>query len=242
MIGCSLFGKCRVNEIKQNDRQNCTWAIKWKNVYSSELVTYQGPSSICNNDQFSAYRFYLFVLIIISILIVLFGVKMNVSIFWIWKKYIPVCIKQIVSIWLILNYTGAAYTVAFSAVANVGIITYNAGEKVMFEDILYAVGGGYDKTTGVFTVPKNGLYIIFCNILNSLNGDFWATIIINGLKKAGVMVYSGSSAHDFHSGSNLIVQQLQVNDRVWIQTMNRGSLFSANKDTIFTVVMIKSSE
>lgn len=52
-----------------------------------------------------------------------------------------------------LYYTGAAYTVAFSAGANVDITTYDAGETVMFQNILYAVGGGYEKITGVFTVP-----------------------------------------------------------------------------------------
>lgn len=144
--------------------------------------------------------------------------------------------------WFNLYYTGAAYTVAFSAGANVGAFTYNSGETVMFQNILYAVGGGYDKTTGVFTVPKNGLYIIFCNIIDFFYGDFWATIKINGLKKAGVMAYSGPSVSAFHTGSNLIVQQLQVNDRVWIQTVNTGSVYSVNPDTIFTVVMIKSLE
>lgn len=142
-----------------------------------------------------------------------------------------------------MYYTGAAYRVAFSAGANIGaVVTYNAGEKVMFQNILYAVGGGYDKTTGVFTVPKNGLYIIFCNIMDFLYENFWAKIMINGLTKAGVMAYSGSSVTAYHTGSNLIVQQLQVNDRVWIQAASRGKLFSVNKDTIFTVVMIKSLE
>lgn len=65
--------------------------------------------------------------------------------------------------------------------------------------------------------------------------------MINGSAKAGVMASYGSSSYNYgyHTGSNLIVQQLQVNDRVWIQTVNRGSV---NKDTIFTVVMIKSLE
>lgn len=149
-------------------------------------------------------------------------------------------IKQIVSIWLILYYTDAAYTVAFSAVANGG--SYNAEETVMFQNILYAVGGGYDKTTGVFTVPKNGLYIIFCNIVVDYKRLFGGKIMINGLAKAGVMAHAGSSHDAYHTGSNLIVQYLQVNDRVWIQTVYYSHLYSNYPDTIFTVVMIKSSE
>lgn len=116
-----------------------------------------------------------------------------------------------------MYYTGSEYTVAFSAGATVRF--YNAEETVMFQNILYAVGGGYDRRTGVFTVPKNGLYIIFCNIMdNSQFGNFWAKMMINSLTKAVVMASYGSSHVDaYYTGSNLIVQQLQVNDRVWIQ-------------------------
>lgn len=132
-------------------------------------------------------------------------------------------------------------TVAFSAGANGRL--YNAQERVSFPSILYAVGGGYDNATGVFTVPKNGLYIIFCNIMADYRGQFWAKIMINGMAKAGVMAYIGSSNNStYHTGSNLIVQHLQVNDRVWVQTVNSGHLYSNFPDTIFTVVMIKSLE
>lgn len=137
--------------------------------------------------------------------------------------------------WLLI--TG---TVAFSAGANGRL--YNAQERVSFPSILYAVGGGYDKTTGVFTVPKNGLYIIFCNIMADIQRKFWAKIMINGMAKAGVMAYFGSSQDAYHTGSNLIVQHLQVNDRVWVQTVYSGHLYSKYPDTIFTVVMIKSLE
>lgn len=121
---------------------------------------------------------------------------------------------------------------------------YNEEKTVMFQNILYAVGGGYDKTTGVFTVPRSGLYIIFCNIIADHQGRFWAKLMINGIAKAGVMayIYYGSSLDAYHTGSNLIVQHLQVNDRVWMQTVTSGNLYSTFPDTTFTVVMIKSSE
>lgn len=116
---------------------------------------------------------------------------------------------------------------------------------MIFPSILYAVGGGYDKTKGVFTVPKSGLYIIFCNVVADYQGNFWAKIIINGRAKAGVMAYYGSSLDAYHTGSNLIVQHLQVNDFVWVQSVNGNSHLYSNlniPDTILTVVMIKSSE
>lgn len=139
--------------------------------------------------------------------------------------------------------TGAVYTVAFSAGANGVFTQYDAEETVMFQNTLCAVGGGYDRRSGVFTVPKNGLYIIFCNVV----GNFTAKIIINGSAKAGLMASYGSYSYNYgyHTGSNLIVQQLQVNDRVWIQTVNRGLNLYPNyqyPDSIFTVVMIKSFE
>lgn len=98
------------------------------------------------------------------------------------------------------------------------------------------------KQQGCSQSPKSGLYIIFCSIVADYQGNFWAKLMINGIAKAGVMAHVGSSVNAYHTGSNLIVQQLQVNDRVWIQTVSSGHLYSNYPDTIFTVVMIKSSE
>ncbi|XP_062574408.1 uncharacterized protein LOC134236246 [Saccostrea cucullata] len=49
--------------------------------------------------------------------------------------------------------------VAFTAGANGG--TYSQGETVVFQHVMYQVGGGYNSKTGVFTVPTTGLYLIF---------------------------------------------------------------------------------
>lgn len=53
-----------------------------------------------------------------------------------------------------------------------------------------------------------------------------------------MMAYNNANADVFQSASNLIVQQLQVGDRVWIKLHNGQYLYSDISETTFSVVMI----
>ncbi|XP_062606581.1 complement C1q and tumor necrosis factor-related protein 9-like [Saccostrea cucullata] len=121
--------------------------------------------------------------------------------------------------------------------------TYTGGETVKFSNIIYQVGGGYNPTTGVFTAPKAGLYLIFCTNVAYNDESFWTKIMINGSIKAGAMAYLESSTiHAYQSASNLVVHQLQLGDRVWIQVHSGSHLYSYSTDTTFSVIMINASD
>ncbi|XP_062600120.1 complement C1q and tumor necrosis factor-related protein 9A-like [Saccostrea cucullata] len=133
--------------------------------------------------------------------------------------------------------------VAFTA----GIIGESGGHTytgtVKFPEVIYQVGGGYNPTTGVFTAPKAGLYLIFCTNVAKYHETFWTKIMMNGSVKAGAMAYVGSSTMNVHqSASNLVVHQLQVGDRVWIEVFSGSHLYSALSDTTFSVIMINGSD
>lgn len=100
------------------------------------------------------------------------------------------------------------------------------------------MGGGYDISTGIFTTPRAGLYIIFSTITTDRSESFWARIVINGSEKAGIIAYNYGNVDVHQSSSNLIVQQLQVGDRVWIKLRYGQTLYSEISDTTFSVVMI----
>lgn len=128
--------------------------------------------------------------------------------------------------------------VAFTAGIS-GCCTHTfAGGPVKFNSVLYQVGGGYDTSTGIFTTPRAGLYIIFSTIVADRYVSFWSRIVINGREKAGVMAYNYARVDVYQSASNLIVQQLQVGDRVWIKPHYGQSLYSDISETTFSVVMI----
>ncbi|XP_062606561.1 multimerin-2-like [Saccostrea cucullata] len=129
--------------------------------------------------------------------------------------------------------------VAFTAGPSQARSTYTSGQTVIFDRVVYQVGGGYNPTKGVFTAPKAGLYLIFCTVVANSDNSFWTKIMINGSVKAGVMAYTTrSNANAYHSGSNLVVHQLQVGDRVWIEMHFGSTLYSQFPDTTFSVTMI----
>ncbi|XP_062597157.1 multimerin-1-like [Saccostrea cucullata] len=133
-------------------------------------------------------------------------------------------------------------SVAFTAgVRSSDTQVFSPGQTVIFKQIIYQVGGGYNPTTGVFTVPKTGLYLIFCTNVAYYKETFWTKIMINGSVKAGVMAYLNGSLTVYLSASNLVVHQLQVGDRVWIQVDTGTHLYSYIPDTTFSAVMINGS-
>lgn len=100
------------------------------------------------------------------------------------------------------------------------------------------MGGGYDISTGIFTTPRAGLYIIFSTIVAARSESFWSRIVINGSMKVGIMALDDSGNNLYQSASNLIVQQLQVGDRVWIQLYAGQNLYSGVSETSFSMFMI----
>lgn len=137
----------------------------------------------------------------------------------------------------IFSFTGPH--VAFTAgLKGYGTFIFAAGQPVKFDSVLYQVGGGYDISTGIFTAPRAGLYIIFSTIVAAHGESFWSRIVINGSEKAGMMAYNYASVDVYQSASNFIVQQLQVGDRVWIKLYYGQHLYSYISDTTFSVVMI----
>lgn len=104
------------------------------------------------------------------------------------------------------SFTGphVAFTAGFSCCTH----TFVAGQPVIYNFVLYQVGGGFDHSTGIFTAPRAGLYIIFSTIVADHNENFWSRIVINGSEKAGVMAFNDANIDIFQSASNLIVQQL----------------------------------
>lgn len=136
----------------------------------------------------------------------------------------------------IFSFTGThvAFTAGFSCCTH----TFVAGQPVIYNFVLYQVGGGYDISTGIFTAPRAGLYIIHSTVASDRRQSFWSRIVINGSDKAGVMAYNAANIDIYQSASNLIVQQLQVGDRVWIKLHYGQHLYNDISDNTFSVVMI----
>ena len=115
--------------------------------------------------------------------------------------------------------------VAFTATVT-QYMTSQDGQTLVFPHIITNVGGGYNGNNGVFTAPRNGVYVFFCRITGRHNpSDMYFDFILNGSAKTRNLVY-GRSANPYRTSSNSIVLQLTHGDRVWIKMFSGGKHYS----------------
>ncbi|KAK7500420.1 hypothetical protein BaRGS_00008327 [Batillaria attramentaria] len=59
---------------------------------------------------------------------------------------------------------------------------FSFSETIVFDQVRYSEGGGYDPKTGIFTVPVTGTYVFLATIGNQLmNGTVFAYIVAGGV-------------------------------------------------------------
>ena len=100
------------------------------------------------------------------------------------------------------------------------------GQTLVFPHLITNVGGGYNRSNGVFTAPRDGVYVFFCRITAAINShDMFFQFILNGSSKYQSLVY-GRTANPYRTTSNSIVLQLLHGDRVWVKMVQGGNHYS----------------
>ena len=64
-----------------------------------------------------------------------------------------------------------------------GNIQFNAGHKIVFNNVLSNIGNGYNETTGIFTTPRNGRYT-FTLVTMATGGEHYAQLRVNGVRQS----------------------------------------------------------
>ncbi|XP_078323210.1 uncharacterized protein LOC111105586 isoform X3 [Crassostrea virginica] len=107
--------------------------------------------------------------------------------------------------------------IAFSA----GIPSYDytwTGSTLVFPDVIYSEGKGYDSNTGVFTAPTEGTYLFYISIQSAKNKWNYYDIVLNGSSKVRSLAWYNSGSIEIHqTGTNLVILYLTVGDRVWVK-------------------------
>ncbi|KAL4240069.1 hypothetical protein ACF0H5_000863 [Mactra antiquata] len=106
--------------------------------------------------------------------------------------------------------------------------TFKRNDPIVFPNKITDLGGGYDNTTGIYTAPHAGLYMITCSVLADHNSpsspQLHASIMVDGVAKANVFAYSengSGTGHHRDQGSSTIFVMLNQGSRVWVKVIDQ---------------------
>ncbi|XP_052235472.1 uncharacterized protein LOC127847501 isoform X3 [Dreissena polymorpha] len=121
--------------------------------------------------------------------------------------------------------------------------TPSAGEIIVFEDVLYNHGSGYDRSSGVFIAPIGGTYLFTARLLSQSGGSVFFEINVNGSMNSNGALY-GHQGHSYASADSVV--RLLHGERViikslYLNTIDNGSrLYGAlaSQSNEFTGVLL----
>ncbi|XP_052233109.1 uncharacterized protein LOC127845970 [Dreissena polymorpha] len=95
-------------------------------------------------------------------------------------------------------------------------------DVIVFEDVLYNHGSGYDSFSGVFTAPVGGTYLFTARLLSESGGSVFFEINVNGNMNFNGALYD-HSGYSYASADSVV--GLLPGERVCVK-----SLYSNNKE------------
>ena len=121
--------------------------------------------------------------------------------------------------------------VAFSVTMDADMPMTSEYRVVKFNVVLANVGGHYDVTSGVFTAPKNGTYLIG---FNGVSYDGQSTLL-HLVRNSGRLLSAYDSvgctckgaARDKGSAGNVAILNLERGDRVYVELPDQYGLHNA---------------
>ena len=130
-------------------------------------------------------------------------------------------------------------------VSDVGFVAYlstnfNTTENgtIIFDEIgRYEGGGGYNRTTGIFTAPVTGVYHIYFSILSEDGLASTVLLKYNGLPGYILNAYIAAS-QEYHTPSASVYVQLDVGDTVYLEAYDSGAILAGSRYSSFGAQLI----
>ncbi|KAL4239190.1 hypothetical protein ACF0H5_000007 [Mactra antiquata] len=136
---------------------------------------------------------------------------------------------------------GPKRIIAFHATISQDIKAYiTKGQKIIFDTVNLNIGGCFEKTTGVFTAPINGLYLFSVSI-ESYASNNKAFLACNGAALSQIALYPSTlDSYRYDQASTTATVQLKVGDRIWIEhsSNNHFTTYVGDMQSSFTGALI----
>lgn len=108
---------------------------------------------------------------------------------------------------------------AFTALMDHVIESQPAGHPLIFNKILTNEGGAYNRDTGIFTAPQDGIYIFSYSMHVNRDGQSFLQLVRNGAQVVGSVTESFEDYGDTQGGSTAVIS-LFANDEVWVEVFH----------------------
>jgi hypothetical protein len=115
-----------------------------------------------------------------------------------------------------------------------------AFQTVIFDHVFIRVGGGFDSSSGIFTCPVAGRYNFFFSIMCDFGSEIHTRLVVNGNFR--LSTFSHGSEHRLDQGSNAVILNLLVGDRVWIQVDSEARTVYGNNGSSFSGYMTHANQ
>ena len=105
---------------------------------------------------------------------------------------------------------------------------------VKFDHIITNIGNAYDKGTGYFTCPEDGVYSFSWAFLTKPGKSFHTELVVDGT----IITYAYLSGEDHSksslSSSNSAVAKLKSGNKVWLRTHSTSGHYAQNSWSSFS--------
>ncbi|XP_052765439.1 heavy metal-binding protein HIP-like [Mya arenaria] len=117
---------------------------------------------------------------------------------------------------------------------NVADTTIKAGHTIVFTETLVNDGNAYDNTTGIFTAPEDGIYLVSLHMCVKNKQNLYYGLVIDGKEslRGEMYEYRAVTCNSVQQlltikAGNRVWIQVYVKDVVLLQSANHWNMFSA---------------
>ena len=108
---------------------------------------------------------------------------------------------------------------AFTALMDHVIEAQPAGVPLVFNKVVTNEGNAYNRYSGIFTAPQNGVYIFSYSMHVNRDGQSFLQLVKNGVQIVGSVTESTDDYGDTQGGSTAVLY-LSANDDIWVEVFH----------------------
>ena len=117
----------------------------------------------------------------------------------------------------LFNILGDSELVAFCAYMTASEVSPSLHHTFVFDSVKTNLGSAYNKHTGIFMTPDDGVYVFTWTIFSNFNSQILTQIVVNS-GAFDSMITDSQEIHDVHSTTKTIVVSLTRGDVVYVRT------------------------